>query len=106
MVQCMTFGIVYPKDIERLRIEKKNLELCVDIDPKLPSVLLGDEKRLKQIFLNSVPNLRVWSLVSPCSRKETEAEREGTITIFTDNEGIIFIVCSRIHSLLYEINSS
>ena len=34
----------------RVRMDKKNLEFCMDIDSGLPSVLLGDEKRLKQIF--------------------------------------------------------
>ena len=43
-------------ELIRLRVEKKNLELSVDIDPCLPSVLLGDEKRLKQIFLNLLDN--------------------------------------------------
>lgn len=43
-------------ELIRLRMEKKNLELHLDIDPNLPSVLLGDEKRLKQIFLNLLDN--------------------------------------------------
>ena len=43
-------------ELIRLRIERKNLELYVDIDPDLPRVLLGDEKRLKQIFLNLLDN--------------------------------------------------
>ena len=43
-------------ELIRLRMEKKNLELHLDISPKLPSVLLGDEIRLKQIFLNLLDN--------------------------------------------------
>ena len=43
-------------ELIRLRVERKNLELYVNIDPLLPSVLLGDEKRLKQIFLNLLDN--------------------------------------------------
>ena len=43
-------------ELIRLRMEKKHLELNLDIDPNLPSVLLGDEKRLKQIFLNLLDN--------------------------------------------------
>ena len=43
-------------ELIRLRVEKKNLEFCFNIDPQLPSVLLGDEKRLKQIFLNLLDN--------------------------------------------------
>ena len=43
-------------ELIRLRMEKKHLELHLDIDPNLPSVLMGDEKRLKQIFLNLLDN--------------------------------------------------
>ena len=43
-------------ELIRLRIEKKNLELNLDISPQLPSVLFGDEIRLKQIFLNLLDN--------------------------------------------------
>ena len=43
-------------ELVRLRVERKNLELYLDIDPNLPAVLLGDEKRLKQIFLNLLDN--------------------------------------------------
>ena len=43
-------------ELVRLRVNKKKLEFVVDIDPNLPSVLLGDEKRLKQIFLNILDN--------------------------------------------------
>ena len=43
-------------ELVRLRMNKKKLEFIVDIDPKLPSKLLGDEKRLKQIFLNLLDN--------------------------------------------------
>ena len=35
-------------ELVRLRVEKKNLELCLDISPHLPAVLFGDEKRLKR----------------------------------------------------------
>lgn len=40
----------------RLRMAKKNLEFSVDIDPTLPTVLYGDEKRLQQILLNLLDN--------------------------------------------------
>lgn len=40
----------------RIQRERKNLELYLDIDSKLPSVLMGDEKRLKQILLNILDN--------------------------------------------------
>ena len=43
-------------ELIRLRVERKKLELSLNIDENLPSVLLGDEKRLKQIFLNLLDN--------------------------------------------------
>jgi len=43
-------------ELVRLRMSKKNLDLYLDIDPNLPQVLYGDEKRLKQVFLNLLDN--------------------------------------------------
>lgn len=40
----------------RVRVKKKNLTLNLDIDQSLPSVLYGDERRLRQIFLNILDN--------------------------------------------------
>ncbi len=40
----------------RVQSEKKGLELYLDIDKKLPSVLYGDEKRIKQVLLNILDN--------------------------------------------------
>lgn len=40
----------------QIRMEKKNLEFIVDIDPSLPSVLYGDEKRIEQVVLNILTN--------------------------------------------------
>ena len=38
------------------RVRKKNLELKLEIDETMPSVLLGDEVRIKQIFNNLLSN--------------------------------------------------
>jgi len=38
------------------RKNEKNLELIVDCDPTMPSVLLGDEKKLRRIIMNLVDN--------------------------------------------------
>lgn len=38
------------------RAERKNLQLCYEIDPHLPSKLYGDELRIKQALLNILTN--------------------------------------------------
>lgn len=43
-------------ELVRARMEKKKLELYLEIDSNLPSVLFGDDKRLKQVFLNILDN--------------------------------------------------
>lgn len=43
-------------ELIRVQIEKKKLELNLNIDKNLPSVLWGDEKRLKQVLLNLLDN--------------------------------------------------
>lgn len=43
-------------DMTRISIQEKKLEFLIDIDENLPAVLLGDEKRIKQIFLNILTN--------------------------------------------------
>ena len=43
-------------DLIKVQADKKGLELRVDIDKNLPSVLVGDEKRIKQILLNLLDN--------------------------------------------------
>lgn len=42
--------------IIQLRIGEKPIELRVEIDPEIPSVLIGDEMRLRQILLNLLNN--------------------------------------------------
>lgn len=40
----------------QVRIQEKSLQFQIDIDENIPSVLLGDEKRIKQIVLNLLTN--------------------------------------------------
>ncbi|MBE5851862.1 MAG: DegV family EDD domain-containing protein [Lachnospiraceae bacterium] len=43
-------------DLVRVQADKKNLDVYIDIDKNLPSVLNGDEKRIKQVLLNILDN--------------------------------------------------
>lgn len=43
-------------EMVRVQLDKKKLEFYLDVDKNLPTVLLGDEKRLKQVLLNILDN--------------------------------------------------
>lgn len=46
----------YLVDLIKVQAEKKNLELHLDIEKNIPTMMYGDEKRLKQILLNLLDN--------------------------------------------------
>lgn len=58
-----------------LRAEDKNLSLVYDVDRNLPSILLGDELRLKQVLINLLSN----------AVKYTD---QGTVTFKAVNKGV------------------
>ena len=43
-------------DMIQIRMKEKKLDLYLEIDPNIPSVLMGDEKRIKQVLLNILTN--------------------------------------------------
>jgi len=43
-------------DLLQIRMKEKNLDFLIDIDSSLPSALVGDEVRIKQILINLLTN--------------------------------------------------
>ena len=60
-------------DLIKVQADKKNLDLIMNIDKNLPSELMGDEKRLKQVLINIMDN----------AVKYTE---EGSVTVTVEGE--------------------
>lgn len=43
-------------NVVKTKVEEKNLQLNIDFDPDLPSVLYGDDKRIQQVLINVLNN--------------------------------------------------
>ncbi len=48
-------------ELVRFQMEKKGLEFLVEIDSNMPSVLYGDEKKIKQVLLNILDNAKKYT---------------------------------------------
>ena len=69
-------------ELIRVRLEKKELEFFVDIDRNLPAVLFGDEKRLRQVFLNILDNAVKYTKEGSVTLSvQREESREGEILL-------------------------
>lgn len=78
-------------DMIQTRIKEKKLEFAVDIDENLPSVLLGDVKRVNQVLLNILTNAAKYTDVGSVTlsvRGEMSGEDEISLKISVADTGI------------------
>lgn len=78
-------------EMVRVRVEKKKLKLIVHVDPELPSVLQGDERRIKQIMLNLLDNAVKYTeegSVSLLVQGERSSRDEWTLQVNVEDTGI------------------
>jgi len=69
-------------ELTHVQLEKKNLDLILNIDEKIPSVLEGDEKRLKQVLLNLLDNaVKYTQEGSVTLSAEAEDTKDGNIIL-------------------------
>jgi two-component system, sensor histidine kinase and response regulator len=67
-----------------LRAQEKNLELTLDLDPKIPSRLLGDPGRLRQVLLNLIGNAIKFTLHGEIT--------VSTLVTFLDSKNLSIII--------------
>ncbi len=71
----------------RIRIEEKALEFILDIDESIPSMLMGDEGRIKQILINLLTNaIKFTKKGHICWRIRSEKEDDRNIRLWVDVE--------------------
>lgn len=78
-------------DMIRVRLEEKKLELFVDIDENIPSVLYGDMKRFQQVLLNILTNAAKYTQegsVTLTVQMEQAEEDEILLRVSVEDTGI------------------
>lgn len=78
-------------DMIQVRLQEKKLEFQVDIDKNIPTVLMGDVKRLNQIFLNLLANAAKYTekgSVTFSARMESADEETVSLRVSVTDTGI------------------
>ncbi len=78
-------------DIMLVRAGEKELTFQIDLDPNLPSILYGDEKRIKQVMLNLLTNAVKYTRVGTVSLSvsgEMTAQDRVTLRLSVTDTGI------------------
>lgn len=78
-------------DMIRIRLEEKELDFKVHVDRDFPSVLFGDDKRLKQVVLNLLTNAAKYTKqgsVTLEARVEKIGEEWCKVTISVSDTGV------------------
>jgi CheY-like chemotaxis protein len=78
-------------DVLRAKAGDKSLVLALDVDPKLPAVVLADELRLRQVLLNLLGNALKFTdrgVVTLCARDEGREGRHAVVRIDVLDTGV------------------
>ena len=82
--------------IIEFRMRGKNIVLRLEVDPKVPSVLLGDETRVRQILINILGNAVKFtnsgSIELKCECRESDDEYEICFDVFHTNK-CFYVFC-------------
>ncbi len=76
-------------DLVSMEAHRKGLELCIDIDPALPEVLVGDPGRLRQVILNLVKNAVKFTESGYIEVRAVPVLREGSVSMKNPGGGYI-----------------
>lgn len=75
-------------DVMKVRVSEKKLKFLIDIDSALPSMLWGDERRLKQVLMNLLTNAvkytKEGSVTLTCKHEVVDDERVNLVISVAD----------------------